>query len=54
MKNHNFKKYYSQKYNIKTKGIIVPRLDGTIGFMGEDGKRYNTTQDDLRLIEEKI
>lgn len=54
MKNHNFKKYYSQKYNIKTKGIIVPRLDGTIGFMGEDGKQYNTTQDDLRLIEEKI
>lgn len=52
MKNHNFKKYYSQKYNVKTKGVVVPLLDGTIGFMGEDGKQYNTVEEDLVLIEE--
>lgn len=52
MKKHDFKKYYSQKYNVKTKGVIVPLLDGTIGFMGEDEKQYNTTKEDLIPIEE--
>ena len=52
MKKHDFKKYYSQKYNVKTKGVIVPLLDGTIGFMGEDEKQYNTTKEDLLPIEE--
>ena len=51
MRKHNFNKYYSKKYNVKTKGLVVPRLDGTIGFMGDDGKQYHTTKEDLILIE---
>ena len=53
MKKNNFKKYYSQKYDIKTYGLVVPLLNGTIDFIGEDGKQYNTNKEDLILIEEE-
>ena len=47
MRKLHCKKYYSKKYNIITKDVVVPRLDGTIGFMGEDGKQYCTMEEDL-------
>jgi hypothetical protein len=31
--------------------LVVPLLDSTVDFEGEDGKYYNTTKDDLELIE---
>lgn len=52
MKEYNFKKYYSQKYDIKTFGIVVPLLNGTIDFIREDGKQYNTNKKDFFLEEE--
>ena len=44
-------KYYSKKYKVKSYGLVVPLLDSTVDFEGEDGKYYNTTKDDLELIE---
>lgn len=51
LRKHNFKKYYSKRYKVKTYGLVVPLLDKTVDFEGEDGKYYNTTKDDLVLIE---
>lgn len=51
IRRHKFKKYYSKKYKVRTYGLVVPHLDGTMGFTGEDGKQYNTIKDDLELIE---
>ena len=53
IRKHNFKKYYSKRYKVKTFGLVVPLLDGTVDFEGEDRKYYNTTKDDLALIEEE-
>lgn len=53
MREFNFKKYYSKKYDIKTFGLVVPLLNGTIDFIGEDGKQYNTDKNDLVLVEEE-
>lgn len=52
VKKYNFKEYYCRKYNIKTYGLVIPLLDGTVDFYGEDGKQYNALKEDLTLIEE--
>ena len=33
--------------------MVVPLLNGTIDFIGEDGKQYNTDKNDLVLVEKK-
>lgn len=51
IRKQKFNKYYSKKYKVKTYGLVVPLLDSTVDFEGEDGEYYNTTKDDLELIE---
>lgn len=51
IRKHDFKKYYSKRYKVKTYGLVILLLDNTVDFEGEDGKYYNTTKDDLELID---